>query len=295
MALQSMTGFSRAEGSDDSGNWAWEMRSVNGKSLDLRLRLPNGVEGLESEVRNCVSSKLKRGNIQVNLTLEQKSGASVPSLNSAAFEAALGAAKKASEQSGLAMPSLGEILSIKGVMEMAETTLTDGVEKARNENILQTLQKAVDLLVDARLSEGQAMTNVLLSQIDEIEALKNRVENDQSRTADAIRQRLHEQVAKLIEQTNELDAQRLHQEAAILATKSDLREELDRLNAHIASARELLKSEEPVGRKLDFLSQEFNRECNTICSKSNAASVTNAGLEMKVIIDQFREQVQNIQ
>ncbi len=161
--------------------------------------------------------------------------------------------------------------------------------------IMVSFVRALDAVTHARTSEGSAIATVLMDQVNRIEELTNAIRNDRSRSADAIRSRLKEQLSRLLDQTDGLEPQRLHQEAAILATKYDLQEELDRLDAHIASARQLLGNEDSAGRKLEFLSQEFNRECNTICSKSNAASLTHAGLEMKVVIDQFREQVQNIQ
>jgi uncharacterized protein (TIGR00255 family) len=295
MTLQSMTGFARDEGHLGDDHWVWEIRSVNGKSLDLRFRLPSGLENLEPKFRDVASEKLKRGNLQISLQLDTGKLSTVAVLNEKAFQAALEIARNAAEISNLPMPSLDSLLAIKGVVEQVNTEEDEAVVDARNEAILRSFSSAIDSIFNARASEGAAIAAVLLEQVNKIETLTKVIKLDRSRSVEVIAAKLTDQLSKLLGQTDGLDAQRLHQEAAILATKSDLQEELDRLDAHIASARELLSGTLAVGRKLDFLSQEFNRECNTICSKSNAASVTHAGLEMKVVIDQFREQVQNIQ
>jgi uncharacterized protein (TIGR00255 family) len=295
MTLQSMTGFARDEGHLCEDHWVWEVRSVNGKSLDLRFRLPAGFENQEKKLRDIASQKLKRGNLQISLQLETGVSSTVSVLNEKAFEAAFEIATRASKISGLPMPSLDSLLAVKGVVEQINTSQDEAAVEARTQAILESFSNVIDSIYHARASEGAAIATVLLGQVSKIESLTETIKADASRSADAINTKLSEQLKKILNQAEGLDEQRLHQEAAILATKSDLQEELDRLDAHITSARELLTGSNAVGRKLDFLSQEFNRECNTICSKSNAASVTNAGLEMKVVIDQFREQVQNIQ
>lgn len=290
-----MTGFSRVEGNDETASWIWEMRSVNGKSLDLRFRMPPGHEFIEAQLREIAVQYLKRGNIQISLNVEREGAAQVPVLNEVAFDAATALVRKASERSGLPMPGIDSILAVKGVVDLSNVDDDPDEVAARNRQIIVSFTEAVKLLAEARRSEGAAMGKVLLEQIGRIEALKEKVKTDPSREAATMRERLAEQLARLVDQSGAIDPQRLHQEAAILATRADLQEEIDRLESHIKAARELLASGGVIGRKLDFLSQEFNRECNTICSKSNAPSVTAAGLEMKVVIDQFREQVQNIQ
>lgn len=295
MTLQSMTGFARDEGYLGDDHWVWEVRSVNGKSLDIRFRLPSGLEKLEKKFRDIASEKLKRGNLQISLQLETGSLATVAVLNEKAFGAAFDIANKAAQLSRLPMPSLDSLLAVKGVVEQVNAIEDEAVVEARNAAILTSFCSLIDSIFKARAGEGAAIAAVLLEQVNKIEKLTEAIKADGSRRVEVISARLTDQLARLLDQTDGLDPQRLHQEAAILATKSDLQEELDRLDAHIASARDLLSGSQAVGRKLDFLSQEFNRECNTICSKSNAASVTYAGLEMKVVIDQFREQVQNIQ
>ncbi len=293
--LQSMTGFSRVEGGDATAKWVWELRSVNGKTLDMRFKMPAGFEHLEPAFRETVAGSVKRGNIQISLQLDAEGSNAVPVLNEAAFDAAIAMVKSASERSGLAMPGLETIFAIKGVMEISVAEKDKVATDLRNLSIVDSLKSAAKALAVARRSEGAAIAQVLIEQIAQIERLTQAIKADPSRSAESIRAKLQEQLARLTDGNQGLDSLRLHQEAAILATKADLQEEIDRLEAHCVSARQLLKEGDAVGRKLDFLSQEFNRECNTICSKSNAASVTHAGLEMKVIIDQFREQIQNIQ
>ena len=299
MTLQSMTGFARAHGHADcgaaSGNWVWELRSVNSKGLEIRFRLPPGFEPLENEYRKLLGAKLARGSVQAALQYERQSGASVPTINHAALDAVLAAIVQIGKKLGSPPPAAEAILQIRGVMETGEDTAAPQEIELRNAAVIAGLAGTVEALVHSRASEGRAVAAVLGGQIGSISSLVAAIDADASRSPSAIRQRLKIQLATLLEDATAFDPQRLHQEAAILATKSDLREEIDRLHAHVAASGVLLAGKGPAGRKLDFLAQEFNRECNTICSKSNAASVTSFGLEMKAVIDQFREQVQNIE
>lgn len=293
--IQSMTGFSSVAASADNATWLWELRSVNGKGLDLRFRLPPGHDHLEPRLKELAAGKLNRGNIQISLQLEQEGAATVPVLNEDAFDAAVAVMRKAAQRSGLPMPGLDAILSIKGIVDYASPETDPGRREALETAICDSFGEAVAALAKARTSEGAAIAKVVNGQIDAIDQITRRVKTDPSRSPEAIRTRLAANVAALMESGSKFDADRLHAEAAILATKADLQEEIDRLEAHVAAARELLASGDAIGRRLDFLAQEFNRECNTVCSKSNAPSVTAAGLEMKVVIDQFREQIQNLQ
>ena len=295
MALQSMTGFARAEGNSQTADWVWEMRSVNGKSLDLRFRLPSGFETLEPSLREIAAARMSRGNIQITLQVEWHAGSAVPTVNREAFGAVHAAALKLHGETGLALPSLGELMQVRGVIEMGDSSAGEAEREALASHLLAGYTEAVNRLVAARTSEGEAIAAALGGHVGRIEALRRQVEADPSRSPQAIQKRLAQAIERLTGESSTLDPERLHQEAVLLATRADLAEELDRLTAHVEAATTLLASGEAVGRKLDFLAQEFNRECNTICSKSNAASVTAAGLEMKAAIDQFREQVQNIQ
>lgn len=296
MALQSMTGFARSEGAIGRHHWTWEIRSVNGKGLDVRLRLPPGLEALENEARRLVSAQVSRGNLQVTLSLTTTENRIDAVLNEDALEAVL----KLRDRLG---PSIVEptalrldtLLSIRGLVDLREAEDGEDERAEREKAILAGLEQAVTSLVAMRQSEGEALRRILEGHVDRIEDLTRQVEADPSRSPEEIARRLEAQVAALVGAAPALDADRLYMEAALLATKADLREEIDRLTAHVAAARALLAQGASAGRKLDFIAQEFNRESNTICSKSNSVAVTAAGIELKVVIDQFREQIQNLE
>jgi len=295
MSLQSMTGFSRATGTKDGTSIAWELKSVNGKSIEIRLRLPPGCERLEPAVRQALQRRFARGNFQATLTVGRGGGLAVPIVNEALLKDLAGLAARLSEQYGVAPASSDGLLGLRGVLEVPEPTEMDEARLAFDAAILSVLDSAIDDLAGFRQREGAATGEVLLGHIQAIEALTARAEADPSREPAAIRARIAEQLALLMDAAAGLDESRLHMEAAFLATKADIREEIDRLKTHVASGRALLSGGGPVGRKLDFLAQEFNRESNTLCSKSNAATVTAIGLELKAVVDQFREQVQNLE
>ncbi|MCY0094494.1 YicC/YloC family endoribonuclease [Hoeflea ulvae] len=295
MAIQSMTGFARHEGEAEGCRFVWELRSVNGKGLDVRLRLPQGFEALEQPVRKAAAAALTRGNLQVSLSVNAKGAAVEAVVNEAALEAVIGLVDKLALRIDARKPALDGILNIKGVLEFRDPELSDEMRAARDRAVLAGFMVALEALRSMRLSEGAALARVLGDQVDRIEVLTLAVESDPSRSPENIRARLAEQVASLMDTGAGLDRDRLHMEAALLATKADLREEIDRLKAHVEAARALLSGDSAAGRRLDFLAQEFNRETNTICSKSNAAAVTAIGLDLKVLIDQFREQVQNLE
>ncbi|MFD1746157.1 YicC/YloC family endoribonuclease [Rhizobium helianthi] len=295
MSVQSMTGFARREGSVGRYRWVWELRSVNGKGLDLRLRAPSGYEPLETEIKKRISDRMSRGNIQATLNVSIGEAKVEAVLNRDALNAIL---SLRGELADLVDPSplkLDTILGLRGLVEMREAEETTDALQMRDAAILAGLEQAADDLVAMRIGEGDALVSVLKQQLRTIEALVAIVEADPSRSPEEISRRLQGQLAVLLENSNGLDRDRLYAEVALLATKADLREEIDRLKAHVAAVDELLQKGGPIGRRLDFLAQEFNRESNTICSKSNSAAVTAAGIELKVVIDQFREQVQNLE
>ena len=296
MALQSMTGFARSEGTSGRYRWAWELRSVNGKGLDIRMRLPQGMEGLEPEIRHLLSQYLTRGNVQVGLTVQISENRVEAVVNRDALDALLKLRDDLGD--GLVDPApirLDALLSIRGLVEFKEASDDPEAIASRDADILAGLERAVHSLSEMRRIEGDALCRLLSDQVSHIEDLARTVEADPSRQPDEIARRLESQLNALIGAAATLDRDRLHAEVALLATRADLREEIDRLKAHVAAARDLLAIGGPVGRKLDFIAQEFNRESNTICSKSNAVAVTSAGIELKVVIDQFREQVQNLE
>ncbi|PBC03009.1 YicC/YloC family endoribonuclease [Mesorhizobium sp. WSM3860] len=296
MNVQSMTGFARAAAELDGTSIAWEVKSVNGKSVEVRLRLPPGFDRLEPAVRQTVQKRFARGNFQATLTVARAVAQQAqPVVNEAFLKDLAGLAKRLQEQFGTAPATADGLLSLRGVLDILETVETEEERAALDATILSALDMALAGLEQARQSEGAALRKLLSGHIDAIEALTLKAEADPSREPAAIRERIAEQVSLLMDASANLDAVRLHQEAAFLATKADIREEIDRLKTHVASGRALLSSGGAVGRKLDFLAQEFNRESNTLCSKSNAAAVTAIGLELKAVVDQFREQVQNLE
>jgi uncharacterized protein (TIGR00255 family) len=295
MPLQSMTGFARREGTSGRYRWAWELRSVNGKGLDLRLRLPAGTEHLETELRKLAAESFSRGNMQVNLTVSTSEAGVETIVNQAALAAVLSLREQLRDVIDPAPLRLDTLLSIRGIVDFREPEEQEGERAARDADLLSGLRLAFADMASMRETEGVALHQVLLDQIDQIETLTGVIEADPSRSVAVITARLASQVALVMDGGSTVDQDRLYGEVALLAAKADIREEIDRLRTHVVAARDLLHKGGPVGRKLDFLSQEFNRESNTICSKSNAASVTAAGIELKVVIDQFREQVQNLE
>ena len=295
MPLQSMTGFARREGTSGRYRWAWELRSVNGKGLDLRLRLPTGTEHLETEVRKLAAECFSRGNMQVNLTVSASEAGVETVVNQSALAAVLSLRDQLRDVIDPAPLRLDTLLSIRGIVDFREPEEQEGERAVRDADLLSGLRLALADMTSMRESEGLALHLVLLEQVESIEMLTRQIEADPSRSVASITARLASQVALVMDGGSMVDQDRLYGEVALLAAKADIREEVDRLRTHVTAARDLLRKGGPVGRKLDFLSQEFNRESNTICPKSNAATVTAAGIELKVVIDQFREQIQNLE
>jgi len=290
-----MTGFARVDGAAGNYSWHWEIRTVNGRGLDVRMRLAPGFESLEQEVRAICKEKLSRGNCSITLTVRAEAGTLAIQLNEELFEQVLSAARRASDLAESPMPDVDVLLTIKGVLETREAEADEAEMAATRRQMLVDFAKAVDDVVAMRAEEGARLAQTLAQLVDDIEAISARIAASPARTPEAISARLREQVARLLQEAPALEEHRLYQEAVLLATKADIHEELERLKAHVAAARDLMKSDEPIGRRLDFLTQEFNREANTICSKSNDTAVSQAGLELKAVIDQMREQVQNIE
>lgn len=298
MPLTSMTGFADLAGAADGLAWTWEARSVNGRGLDVRLRLPEGFEALEAPLRAAVADGLARGSVSVGLRIGQGGRPPTARLNPDALEAAIGAALAAGEAASrrgldLAPMTAADLLGLRGVLE-AETHLPSE-DPATMAALTAGAAALVAALRAARQAEGAALARVLTAQVDRIAELAAAARAAAGargpRQAEALRARLNAVLAA----TAAIDEARLAQELAILAVRADVAEELDRLDAHVAAARALLAAEGPVGRKLDFLMQEFNREANTLCAKAQAAELSALGLEMKVVIDQMREQVQNVE
>ncbi|HAQ35539.1 MAG: YicC family protein [Maricaulis sp.] len=290
--LSGMTGFARAEGRQGDWNWTWEVRSVNGKGLDLRLRLPQGYDAIESALRDIARTAFTRGSIQAGLTISRDETAGSAAIDEKRLSALIEASVPWVAAGKVSPPHFDGLLQIKGVLKADDEIDADdraGIERG----LLTSFDTAVRALKQAREDEGRALAEILLRQVDEIESLAADAADTASVRIETIRDRLAQRIADLI--GSDFPEERLAQEVAVLALKADVREELDRLGAHITTARDLIAAGSPAGRKLDFLSQEFNREANTLCSKSGDSDLTRIGLALKTVIDQFREQVQNVE
>jgi uncharacterized protein (TIGR00255 family) len=295
MALSSMTGFARGHGIAGAYAWSWEIKSVNAKGLDLRFRLPTGWDAIEVPARTRGAEKLSRGTVYANLAVERKGVQPTVKVNEPVLGAVLATLKALSGKVEAAPPSLDGILSLKGVIEVTEEDEREEDHRTAEAAILAGFEEALAALVSMRRAEGATLGRLLSTRLDEIAALTARAEKAPGRKPEAIKARLAEQVATLLSASERFDSDRLHQEAVLLAAKADIREELDRLASHVVQAKKLLADGGAIGRKLDFLAQELHRESNTLTAKANDVDLTNIGLELKSVVEQFREQVQNLE
>jgi len=295
MALSSMTGFARGQGAAGPCAWNWEIKSVNAKGLDLRFRLPPGWDAVEVPARARAVEKLSRGSIYANLTVDRKGVQPTAKINEPVLGAILSTLKSLSGKVEAAPASLDGILSLRGVIEIAEEDEREEDHRAAEVAIITGFERALSAMVDMRRAEGSTLGQLLTTRLDEIATLTDRAERAPGRKPEAIRSRLAEQVAVLLSASERFDSDRLHQEAILLAAKADIREELDRLSSHVTQAKKLLVNGGAIGRKLDFLAQELHRESNTLTAKANDVELTNIGLELKSVVEQFREQVQNLE
>ena len=296
MPILSMTGFARAQGQHDGRSWTWEVKSVNGRGLEVRCRLPFGLEGIEPAVRQRAQRRFQRGNIQVALNVVRERGAGAWRINREMLDQVLTLLPEIEGRyPGLRPPSADGLLALKGVIETVEDEDTPAAREAVEAALLSSLDETLDALAAMRANEGTRLAEVLAAQLEAIARLCDAAASLAALKPATIRERLRIQVATLLEAAPGLPEERLAQEAALLMAKADVKEELDRLTAHVAAARELIDHAGPVGRKLDFLCQEFNREANTLCSKSADVELTRVGLDLKAAIEQMREQVQNIE
>ncbi len=297
--LMSMTGFASTQGDYETWSWTADIRSVNGRGLDLRLRVPDWIEGLEPELRKLLQGRLARGNVTVNLRVTRSEESGGASLNQAGLDASLAVLSQieaAAEKAGVtvAPPSVSDIAAMRGVVDFAEGGDTEDTKGLR-QAVMSSLGACLNAFVDDRAREGKAIGVVLREQIERVADLTKDARMAAGERDVAARANMERALKRLLEVTEVPDEARMQQELALIAVKTDITEEIDRLGAHVEAARGLIAESGAVGRKLDFLMQEFNREANTLCSKSQSTALTSVGLDLKALIDQMREQVQNIE
>jgi len=291
-----MTGFGSAEGEYEGCSWTWEIKSVNGKGLDVRWRFPQGFEGLDAECRKRLAARFKRGNVSINLSLTRPDTPLRYQVNEEMIEQLMPVIHSLKEKlPGAQEPALDGLLSLKGLVEAKEEEEVPEFKEALLVAVLENLDTAIEGLVQSRQSEGDKLHGILEDRLVHMDKLVTAAEANAALLPEKIRARLKGQVEDLLGQVPGLPEDRLAQEAAMLMVKADLREEVDRLKAHLVTARELLADKDAVGKRYDFLCQEFNREANTLCSKSSDSDLTKIGMDLKVTIDQIREQIQNVE
>jgi uncharacterized protein (TIGR00255 family) len=290
-----MTGFARRHGECAPYSWTWEIRSVNSRGLDIRLRLPAGWDAIDGPVRRMSAQGLVRGTVNASLSVERKDMLPVVRVNEAVLAAVLATLRQLAGEVKAEPPRLDGILSLKGVLDVVEEPEREEDRRAAESAVVAGFQDTLADLLAMRRQEGEALARVLTLRTAEIAALTARADAAPGRRAEAVRARIAEQVAMLLDASTRLDPERLHQEAVLIASKADIREELDRLASHVGQIEGLLRQGGAVGRRLDFLAQELNREANTLCSKSNDVELTHIGLDLKHVVEQFREQVQNLE
>jgi uncharacterized protein (TIGR00255 family) len=294
-----MTGYARAQGSDERRRWVWEARSVNGRNLEVRCRVPQGFDRLENPARNAVGGRMKRGNVSINLTITSERQAKPLRINRALLADLAALVEEVRRSTGAAAPAADGLLRVRGVIEEEdEGQESEEALVAVDKALMASLDEALKALVEARAAEGKALARVIDGHVGEIEGLCRRAGERAQAQIGVVRERFEGQLKELMERVPALSEERFAQEVALLVGKADVREELDRLAAHIVQARSLVKearADNPVGRKFDFLCQEFNREANTLCSKSADIELTRIGIDLKGAVERMREQVQNVE
>lgn len=295
MAIASMTGFAREAGIVGPFQWAWEIKTVNGRGLEVRVRTHPGFDGIGEEARGQVLKALTRGQGQLTLALTRAATAPKVRINREVLQALLDALATVEVPGNVEPASIDGLLAVRGVVEVDEEVADPAHDAALAEALRGGVAALIESLKAARLSDGRALAGVLVAQIGTIERLVDEADASPARRPEAVRARLQALIGELLEGRAGLDPDRLHQEAVLIAARADIREELDRLRAHGEAARDLIAQGGPVGRRLDFLAQEFGREANTLCAKANDVSLSRIGLELKAVVEQFREQVQNVE
>jgi uncharacterized protein (TIGR00255 family) len=288
-----MTGFARCQTHDECHSWSWELKSVNHRVLDVRCRLPHGLDALEPVLRRLVAERIERGSVTVVLTMRRTAGAAPVRLNRSLFDAVLGIAHEVESDRRLAPPRIDGLLALPGMIEAVEDD--EAALEVRQAAVLASFRDGLALLAGARADEGARIGAVLEALLAEIAALADEAAASAAAQPAALRERLEAQISELLDARPALPEERLAQEVAVLAAKADVREEIDRLCAHVDAGSALLAEGGAIGRRLDFLCQELNREANTLCAKANDIALTRTGLALKAVIDRLREQAQNVE
>jgi uncharacterized protein (TIGR00255 family) len=290
-----MTGFARAEGAENGYSWTWEIRSVNARAMDTRLRIPPGMERIEARLKSAVTDRFVRGNISATLALSRPQRQTSLTVNKDVLDQVIEIAKDISGRIKADPPTVDGLLSIRGVLDAVEEEESAEEREALENAVVSSFETGLDGLKENRAREGGRLAEVVKGHLDDIALLAERAAGASAASAAAVEKRLRDQVSALLKDDPPLPEDRLAQEVALLVAKGDIREELDRLQAHVEAARDLLDVDEPIGRPFDFLCQEFNREANTLCSKASDIELTRAGLDLKASIERLREQIQNIE
>ena len=289
--IASMTGFGRVQGEHGGDFWVWEVKSVNARGLDVRVRLPSGHDAIETAVREEIVKRFRRGSFNVSLNLSRGEGEDMPQINRPLLEQLIAVTAEYSDAS----PNIESLLAVRGVLTSSQQATDEVSETLRQKACIENFQSALIALQSARVDEGARLMVLLDGHLFHIEEFVKEAESAASVRPDAIRQRMKSQLAELLDEPSSIPEDRLVQELALIFVKNDVREEIDRLGAHIEQARDLITEGVAIGRRLDFLCQEFNREANTLCAKSNDVELTRIGMALKASIDQLREQVQNVE
>ena len=294
--IRSMTAFATQQGNVETASWTWELRSVNGRGLDVKVRLPDGFNALEGPVRKALGDVFNRGNVTVGLRLQRVQTDGALGVDVARMDAILEALDRVQDRAfekgvTLAQPTAADVLAQRGVLVARQNDDTEELITP----ITQDFKSALDALLQMRETEGAQLNAILTNQINQIETLTEQAVQAATTRSSNVKSQMDAALARVMDNANGVEPDRIAQELALIAVKSDITEEIDRLRAHVIATRELLTSGEPIGRKLDFLTQEFNREANTLCSKAQATELTQIGLALKAVIDQMREQVQNVE
>ncbi|MBL4800609.1 MAG: YicC family protein [Emcibacter sp.] len=295
MTLSSMTGFARVTGNWENYHWTWEIKSVNGRNLDVRCRTPVGLDGIEQMARKTMKNSIARGSVNINLQMNRETDGTSFKINQKMLDVLVEVATETAMKNHLPQPSLDALMGVREVIQYVEVQEDEETLKSRDMALNKSFSEALAAFKTAREVEGAAMQTVLGDLLDEIEQLVKQADSLAAEMPELIRKRYMDKVNALLDDKSGIDPERIAQEVVLLATKADIKEEIDRLYAHIDAGRKHIKTNGQVGRKLDFLTQEFNREANTLCSKASDIRMTDIGLSLKTSIDQFREQVQNIE